>query len=152
MSGGTKEDNRMTVVAPSEIATGFVSVFPRLVGDRLAVLAYIPVPSSHPRFGGAAVVGVVHGLPSAGLMRWAADSNTVQRSEELARWLVCVGWSTRIVKHPDTLWLRDVRWSVDLSRTIDLPSSYCGHNRLCVGDVTLEDPAVAEQARALLTA
>lgn len=136
--------------AGQNITTGFVSVFPRQVGEHRTVLAYIPVPSGHPRLGRAAILGTLHAPHGLNLLGWATANETSSKAEDLARWLVCVGWSTRIVKHPDTLWIPAAAWSVDLTRSIDLTSSYCGHNRLCLGRLTLHDPEQQAQALAML--
>lgn len=117
----------------------YASLVPRDIDGRRAVLAYIPVPHEHPHLGGAAIVGVVHGPEETSLMGWAVENNPPgYGTMHLARWLVCVGWSTRVVGHPSTRELPATDWSVELTRSIDLDQAYCGHTRLCVGRVELE--------------
>lgn len=139
---------------------------PQLTGGRHGIrrqqhaLAYAPIMSSDPDMGGAAIVAVVgyreedpkgegdeSGLP--GLWPWAMHFNSTQNEQDLALWVVCRGWSSLIMRAPDTVVLDDVDWSADLTKSVVLNSPCYSHNRLGVGRLTLADDVHMKTALAL---
>lgn len=65
-------------------------------------------------------------------------------------WLACTGSGSRTVRKADTIDVPDTGWKVDMARAVDLDSAYYGHQRVLAGRFTLDDPALTEQARALV--
>lgn len=137
--------------------TGRVTIFPFLhdweTGSR-CVLAYTTTDS-----GLTAVLGVI---PVEGnvhepgdLFALAARHHFIgewkgSHEQRCGCWLACTGSGSRTVRKPGTI-DAEVGWTVDMARAVDLDSPYYGHQRVYAGRITLDDEALMEQARALVT-
>ncbi|MEV0777626.1 hypothetical protein [Streptomyces sp. NPDC050428] len=138
---------------------GRVSVLPLLHTwpDQYGVLAY----TTSGAFGDTAIVGYVPivEIPDVPLMDIAARhepsrlySSAGGNGVAEACWLMCVGWSGRLIRKPGTLELADAAWSLEVDGTTELGKTIYGHDRLTVGRITLGDPDLMAQARAVLPA
>ncbi|NUS29836.1 MAG: hypothetical protein HOV92_37240 [Streptomyces sp.] len=65
-------------------------------------------------------------------------------------WLACTGSGSRTVRKADTIDVPSAAWTLDMAQAVDLDSAYYGHARVLAGRFTLEDAALAEQARSLI--
>ncbi|GAA1168525.1 hypothetical protein GCM10009654_27130 [Streptomyces hebeiensis] len=125
--------------------------------DRYAVLAY----TTTGRFGDTAIVGYVPhpAVPDPALMATAARHQPSRLYGSAggggfadACWLICVGWSARTVPKPGNLELDDAAWSLEPDGSTELVRTMYGHDRLCVGRFTLEDPQQLRRAADVLPA
>ncbi|WP_381797325.1 hypothetical protein [Streptomyces niveus] len=139
--------------------TGRVTVLPLLHTwpDQYGILTYTTVGA----FGETAVIGYIPiaSIPDMPLLDIAARHQPTRVYGSAggprfadACWLMCVGWSGRVVSKPGTLELDDAEWSLERDSTTDLFKTVYGHDRLLTGRVTLTDPERMAQARALLPA
>lgn len=142
--------------------TGRVTIF-RLLHmwspRRAAVVAYTST-------GAYGTTGVVAGVPipevpdislwdvaarhhPAGLGDWR--SPVAGHSE--ACWILCTGTGARLTRYPTTIDVPNASWRLDVERTHDMGKQpMYGHTGLVTGRLVLEDQALMERARALLTA
>lgn len=111
-----------------------------------AVLAYTTWASQGDGFPEAAVVGVMAG-DDLNVWSWATN-NTVPL--DVPFWIVCRGWSKRIMQASHSLDLRDVEWTASLSRLVDLSRTCYGSERLATGHLELADPDLQARAVGLL--
>ncbi|MEV6181369.1 hypothetical protein [Streptomyces sp. NPDC052015] len=136
--------------------TGRVTIFPFLhdweTGSRCvlayttadngitAVLGVIPVEGNVHEPGDLFALAARHGF----IGEWKGSHE--QRS---GCWLACIGSGSRTVRKAGTLDV-EAGWAVDMARSVDLDSPYYGHQRVHAGRLTLDDPQLMEQARALV--
>ncbi|WP_329078119.1 hypothetical protein [Streptomyces niveus] len=124
---------------------GRVTVLPLLHTwpDRYGVLGY----TTSGAFGDTAIVGHLPtaDLPDIRLMDVAARHQPARlygsaRGSGFAEacWLLCVGWSGRLVRKPGTLEFADVAWSLEVERTTELFKTMYGHDRVHVGRFVLD--------------
>jgi hypothetical protein len=66
-----------------------------------------------------------------------------------AAWLACTGFSARLNPKPDTLDLADTAWSLDMTQQVVMAKPMYGHECVVAGRITLADPQLMEQARAI---
>ncbi|MFI6697014.1 hypothetical protein ACIBLA_35765 [Streptomyces sp. NPDC050433] len=144
-------------MARIEPGVGRVTVLPLLHTwpDRYGVLTY----TTSGAFGDTAIVGYIPivEIPDMPLMVIAAQHQPTRlygsaggaRFAE-ACWLMCVGWSGRLIRKPGTLELPDAAWSLEVDGTTELGKTMYGHDRLHVGRFTLDDPELMAHARAVL--
>ncbi|ARF56955.1 hypothetical protein B1H19_24765 [Streptomyces gilvosporeus] len=127
--------------------TGRVTVFPllHLWPDIYGAVAY--TTTGH--FGVEAVVGYVPvpEVPDIHLMD-AAARHTAHTTE----WVLCTGWSSRVVPKPGTLDLRDTEWALEVDGSSKPEKVVYGHQQLHVGRMTLKDPEIMPRVRGLLEA
>ncbi|WP_405794561.1 hypothetical protein [Streptomyces sp. NBC_01506] len=139
--------------------TGRVTVLPLLHTwpDRYGILAYTTLGA----FGQTAVVGYVpvDGVPDLPLMDIAARHHPRKVYGSAggpgfaeACWLLCTGWSGRVIRKPGSLELNDVHWSLERDSTTDLFKTTYGHDRLHTGRLTLTNTELMTQARDLALA
>ncbi|WP_399091916.1 hypothetical protein ACGH2B_20975 [Streptomyces sp. BBFR2] len=121
--------------------TGRVSVFPLLHNwpDTFGVTAY--ATTGH--FGDTAVVGhlPLPGTPDAYLMDLAA-----RHAAQPTEWVLCLGWSSRVVPKPGGLDLRDATWTLTVDGTSEPAKPVYGHSKLLVGRLTLTDPEAPDDS------
>ncbi|EST28535.1 MULTISPECIES: hypothetical protein [Streptomyces] len=138
--------------------SGRVTVLPLLHTwpDRYGVLAY----TTSGAFGDTAIVGYVPivGIPDMPLMDIASRHQPARLYGSAggtgfaeACWLMCVGWSGRLIRKPGTLELADVAWSLEVDGTTNLFKTMYGHEQLHVGRITLADPELMAQARTVVS-
>lgn len=115
--------------------TGRVSVFPLLHmwPDAFGVAAY----ATTGRFGDTAVVGYLPlpEVPDTYLMDVAA-----RHAAQPTEWVLCLGWSSRVVPKPGGLDLREATWSLDVDGISEPAKPVYGHSKLVVGRLSLVDP------------
>ncbi|MFE9296613.1 hypothetical protein [Streptomyces niveus] len=139
--------------------TGRVTVLPLLYTwpDQYGVLTY----ATSGAFGDTAIIGYVPivEIPDMPLMDIAARHQPTRAYGSAggsgfaeACWLMCVGWSGRLIRKPGTLELTDAEWSLEVDRTTKLGKTMYGHDRLHVGRFTLTNPELMAQAREVLPA
>ncbi|WP_330478650.1 hypothetical protein OG301_26590 [Streptomyces platensis] len=109
---------------------GVVAYVPTGHHGSIAVMGYIPIPE----------------VPDVSLLDVGA-----RFSPHPAEWVLCTGWSSRVVRKPGTLVLDSAEWvlEVDGSTQPPKPPAY-GHTDLHVGRFTLTDPDLMTQARDVL--
>ncbi|MGW0604990.1 hypothetical protein [Streptomyces sp. NPDC002640] len=125
--------------------------------QRAAVVAY----TSTGEYG---TTGVVAGIPfpevpdislwdvaarhhPAGLGDWRSPVS----GHSEACWILCTGTGARLTRYPATLDVPSTRWRLDVERTHDLGRAMYGHTAVVTGRLVLDQQAVMEQARTLLT-
>lgn len=134
--------------------SGRVTVLPLLHTwpDRYGVLAY----TTEGAFGDTAIVACVPiaDIPDMPLMDIAARHQPTRLYGSAggagfaeACWLMCVGWSGRLIRKPGTLELAHTAWSLEIDANIQLFKTMYGHDQLHVGRITLTDPELMAQAR-----
>ncbi|MET9516433.1 hypothetical protein [Streptomyces sp. NPDC002994] len=119
---------------------GRVTVFPLLHTwpDTWGVVAY--TTTGH--FGDTAIVGYIpaQGVPDAHLMDVAARHAAGQSRRAHTEWVLCTGWSSRVVPKPGTIELRDTPWSLEVEESSELEATMYGHRHLRTGRFTLTTP------------
>ncbi|KPC62275.1 hypothetical protein [Streptomyces chattanoogensis] len=124
---------------------GRVTVFPLLHDwpDTYGVIAY--TTTGH--FGVDAVVGYVPlpEVPDVRLMDVAA-----RHAAQTTEWVLCTGWSSRVVPKPGTLDLRDTEWSLEVDGSSTPGKVVYGHQQLHVGRMSLKDPELMPRVREVL--
>ncbi|TJZ52080.1 hypothetical protein FCH28_19780 [Streptomyces piniterrae] len=124
---------------------GRVTVFPllHLWPESYGVIAY--TTTGH--FGVDAVVGYIPlpEVPDVRLMELAARLAT-----QPTEWVLCTGWSSRVVPKPGTLALREVEWSLEVDGSSTPSKVVYGHQQLHVGRMTLKDPELMPRVREVL--
>lgn len=137
--------------------TGRVTIFPFLhdweTGSRCvlaytttdngltAVLGVIPIEGNQFEPGDLFALAGRHGF----IGEWKGS-----HEQRCGCWLASTGSGSRTVRKPGTI-DAEVGWTVDMARAVDLDSPYYGHQRVYAGRITLEDEALMDQARALIT-
>jgi hypothetical protein len=106
-----------------------------------AVLGVIPVEGNVHEPGDLFALGGRHGF----IGEWKGT-----HEQRCGCWLACTGYSSRTVLKPGTIDVPHTGWSLDMAQAVDLDSPYYGHRRVMAGRMTLDDPALTEQAHALL--
>ncbi len=127
-------------MARTVTGVGRVTVFPLLHRwpDTWSVVAYTTTGS----FGDTAIVGYipVPDVPDAHLMEVAARHAVGQSRRAHTEWVLCTGWSSRVVPKPRTLHLSETPWSLEVEDSNSLESTMYGHLHLKVGRFTLTIP------------
>ncbi|WP_411140221.1 hypothetical protein [Streptomyces sp. x-80] len=122
-----------------------MTVFPllHLWPDTFGVVAY--TTAGH--FGDTAIVGYVPvpEVPDVHLMDVGA-----RHSPQATDWVLCTGWSSRVVPKPGTLELPDTKWSLEVDASTEPAKPIYGHQKLHVGRMSLDIPNLMEQARDVL--
>ncbi|MFG2170439.1 hypothetical protein ACGFMO_03475 [Streptomyces niveus] len=137
--------------------SGRVTVLPLLHTwpDRYGVLTY----TTSGAFGDTAIVAYVPivDIPDMPLMDIATRHQPTRLYGSAggtgfaeACWLMCVGWSGRLIRKPGTLELADAAWSLEVDGTTKLFKTVYGHDQLHVGRITLADPELMARARTVL--
>lgn len=137
--------------------SGRVTVLPLLHTwpDRYCVLIY----TTSGAFGDTAIVAYVPivDIPDMPLMDIAARHQPTRlygspggAGFAEACWLMCVGWSGRLIRKPGTIELVDAAWSLEIDASIQLFKTMYGHDQLHVGRITLTDPGLMAQTRTVL--
>ncbi|MFE6025519.1 hypothetical protein [Streptomyces niveus] len=125
--------------------------------DRYGILTYTTMGA----FGDTAVIGYIPivSIPDMPLMDIATRHQPTRVYGSAggpgyaeACWLICVGWSGRLIRKPGTFELEHADWTLERDSTKNLFKSAYGHDRLHVGRFTLTDPDLMAQARAALPA
>jgi hypothetical protein len=111
-------------------------------GGLTAVLGVIPVEGNVYEPGDLFALAGRHGFVG----EWKGS-----HEQRCACWLACTGSGSRTVRKADTIDVPDAAWEVDMARAVDLDSAYYGHLRVTAGRLTLDDPQLMEQARALIS-
>lgn len=120
--------------------------------DRYGVFAYTTTGA----YGDTAVVGHLPtaDAPDISLMDVAARHQPARLYGSAggpgfaeACWLVCVGWSGRLVPKPGTVEFGGVAWSLEVERTVGLFKTVYGHDRVHVGRFVLEGSEAMVRAR-----
>ncbi|MFG3495290.1 hypothetical protein [Streptomyces sp. NPDC047928] len=121
--------------------------------DRYCLLAY--AGTGH--YGDTAVIGHIPepGVAEVSLMDVAARhepqrlyGNPVGRPDFAAAcWLICTGWSGRGTPGPGTVDIPSAAWTLQVERTVELGQSMYGHERLHVGRLRFDDPALLASRR-----
>ncbi|MEU9747141.1 hypothetical protein [Streptomyces niveus] len=138
--------------------SGRVTVLPLLHTwpDRYGLLAY----TTSGAFGDTAIVAHVPtvDIPGMPLMDIAARHQPTRLYGSAggtgfaeACWLMCVGWSGRLIRKPGTLELADAAWSLEVDATTKLFKTMYGHDQLHVGRITLADPELMARARTVVS-
>ncbi|WP_405820153.1 hypothetical protein OG705_11695 [Streptomyces sp. NBC_00838] len=146
-------------MARTVTGAGKVTVLPLLHTwpDQYGVLTY----ATSGAFGDTAIVGYIPivDIPDMPLMDIAARHQPTRVYSSAggsgfaeACWLMCVGWSGRLIRKPGTLELSDAAWSLEVDATTELFKTMYGHDRLHVGRMTLNDPELTAKAREVLPA
>ncbi len=144
-------------MAKSITGVGRVTVFPLLHRwpDTWGVVAY--TTAGH--FGDTAIVGYIPiaDVPDVHLLEVAARHAVGQSRRAHTEWVLCTGWSSRVVPKPRTLHLPETPWSLEVEETSELEATMYGHRHLRVGrftlttaDHALPDEALMSQARDVL--
>lgn len=136
----------------TEVRRGRVTVWRTDIGERgTGVVAYVPLASDGRGWGDTAVIATVAGAAGEGanLWAWAVANQPSPKEEELARWLICRGWSARLVCSPSVLDLRDAAWWARIERGVRLAGPAYGHEGLALGQITFTDPGTAARVRAM---
>ena len=110
-------------------------------GGLTAVLGVIPVEGNQFEPGDLFALGGRHGFVG----EWKGD-----HKQRCGCWLACTGYGSRTVLKPGTIDVPHTGWALDMAQAVDLAGAYYGHLRVVAGRMTLADPALTEQARALL--
>ncbi|PWI08312.1 hypothetical protein DIZ27_23010 [Streptomyces sp. NWU339] len=110
-------------------------------GGLTAVLGVIPVEGNVHEPGDLFALGGRHGF----VREWGGS-----HEQRCGCWLACTGYSSRTVMKPGSIDVPDAEWSLDMTQTVDLDGPYYGHLRVTAGRMTLDDPELADRARALL--
>ncbi|MFE0378323.1 hypothetical protein ACFW1M_22695 [Streptomyces inhibens] len=92
-----------------------------------AVVAYIPVPE----------------VPDVHIMDVGA-----RHSPHATDWVLCTGWSSRVVPKPGTVDLRDAEWELEVDGSSKPDKTIYGHSQLHIGRLTLKDPEKPDSAAA----
>jgi len=131
--------------------TGRVTVF-RLLHmwnpRRVAVVAY----TSTGEAGTTAVVGYIPfpDIPDISLLdiaaRHKAGALYGSKSSPEGCWVVCLGFSSRLVIKPDSIDHVSTSWSLAVDNTVEIGGMY-GYDRLTVGRFAFDDPELMKQAR-----
>ena len=144
MAKDLKGTGRVTIfplVHDWETASRCVLAYTTTDGGLTAVLGVIPVEGNVHEPGDLFALAARHAF----IGEWKGSHE--QRS---GCWLACTGSGSRTVRKAGTIDVLDTSWSVDMVRAVDLDSAYYGHSRVVAGRFTLDDLALAEQARALV--
>jgi hypothetical protein len=110
-------------------------------GGLTAVLGVIPVEGNTLEPGDLFALAGRHGFVG----EWKGT-----HEQRCACWLACTGAGSRTVRKPGTIDVPHTAWSLDMTRAVDLDTAYYGHLRVVAGRMTLDDPALTEQAHALI--
>jgi hypothetical protein len=110
-------------------------------GGLTAVLGVLPVEGNVHEPGDLLALAGRHGFVG----EWKGT-----HEQRCGCWLACLGSGSRTVRKASTIDVPSTSWSLDMARSVDLDSPYYGHARVVAGRMTLDDEALAEQARALL--
>ncbi|KAB1146810.1 hypothetical protein F7R91_14630 [Streptomyces luteolifulvus] len=105
-----------------------------------AVLGVVPVEGNVHEPGDLFALAARHGF----IGEWKGS-----HEQRCGCWLACTGSGSRTVRKARTI-DTEVGWAVDMARVVDLDSAYYGHLRVHAGRITLDDPGLMEQARALI--
>ncbi|MCW7941661.1 hypothetical protein AAW14_06350 [Streptomyces hygroscopicus] len=105
-----------------------------------AVLGVVPVEGNTFEPGDLFALAGRHGF----IGEWKGN-----HEQRCACWLACTGSGSRTVRKARTI-DAEVGWTVDIARAVDLDSAYYGHLRVHAGRITLDDPKLMDQARALI--
>ncbi|SHL74328.1 hypothetical protein [Streptomyces yunnanensis] len=123
--------------------TGRVTIFPlvHFWPDVVGAVAY----TTTGRFGIDAVVGylAVPEVPDVHLMDVAA-----RHSPNATEWVLCTGWSSRVVLKPTSVDLRDAEWELEVDGSSQPAKMIYGHEGLYVGRLTLKDPEKSDSPAA----
>ncbi|ANZ17339.1 hypothetical protein ACH4YO_17660 [Streptomyces noursei] len=123
--------------------TGRVTIFPLLHfwPDVVGAVAY----TTTGQFGIDAVVGylAVPEVPDVHLMDVAA-----RHSPHPTEWVLCTGWSSRVVLKPGSVELRDAEWELEVDGSSQPAKMIYGHEGLHVGRLTIKDPEKSDSAAA----
>jgi hypothetical protein len=139
--------------------TGRLTIFPLLhdwqTGSR-CVLAYTSMDAGY-----TAVMGVIpvegNVFEPGDLFGLAGKHGFIgewrgSHDQRCGCWLVATGHGALTVPKPDSLQIPSASWTLDMARTVELDSAYCGHVRVTAGRMSLEDKELEAQARALIPA
>lgn len=67
-----------------------------------------------------------------------------------AAWLACLGFSARLCPKPDTIDIPEAAWSLDMSKKVTMADTLFTYSHVAAGRFTFDDPALMDQARAIL--
>ncbi|MET9516370.1 hypothetical protein [Streptomyces sp. NPDC002994] len=138
-------------MAKTVTGVGRVTVFPLLHRwpDTHGVVAY--TTTGH--FGDTAIVGYIPiaEVPDVHLMEVAARHAVGQSRRAHTEWVLCTGWSSRVVPKPRTLHLPDAAWSLEVEESSELEATMYGHRFLRAGRFTLTTPNHASPDEQLMS-
>lgn len=110
-------------------------------GGLTAVLGVIPIEGNQFEPGDLFAMAGRHGF----IGEWKGS-----HEQRCGCWLACTGSGSRMVRKAGTIDVPDAAWSLDMAQSVDLDSAYYGHLRVAAGRLTLDDAALAGQARSLV--
>ncbi|GGV76496.1 hypothetical protein GCM10010294_42860 [Streptomyces griseoloalbus] len=144
MARNTAGSGRLTIFSMLhdwETGSRCVLAYTTTDGGLTAVLGVIPVEGNQFEPGDLFALAGRHGF----IGEWKGDHR-----QRCGCWLACIGSGSRTVLKPGTIDVPSTSWSLDMVQAVDLDSAYYGHQRVVAGRMTLADPALTEQAHALL--
>lgn len=113
-------------------------------GGLTAVLGVIPIEGNVHEPGDLFAMAGRHDF----IGEW--KKSTASHQQRCGCWLACTGSGSRTVRKPGTIDVPTATWKLDMVQAVDLDGAYYGHLRVAAGRITLDDPQLMEQARALV--